>query len=238
MSVAAPNAVSALQAVALTGSAHVEVEMGTAWLAGYAIVPETMMQNTCCTPSTLSAILDSLTCQSLLLQSSISSLSALWSDYSALPMFGTLHSMLYTHSNCLHPCLWNTACWCMPVFREKAVWCQNCKHHHFSAARTCTTLLYCSKTLVAGASLNVETDVKFGGPLHIEALPDQQQVVVLNCTNWHCALLCSALLCSALLCSALLCSALLCSALLCCCCCISNLVPLFVVRCHLSPLAV
>lgn len=32
------------------------------------------------------------------------------------------------------------------------------------------------KVMVAGASLCVDSDAKYGGPLHIEALPDQQQV--------------------------------------------------------------
>lgn len=47
----------------------------------------------------------------------------------------------------------------------------------------------CSKVLVAGASLSVDSDAKYGGPLHIEALPDQQQVGVL------CQLRCDVMCC-------------------------------------------
>ena len=32
-----------------------------------------------------------------------------------------------------------------------------------------------------GASVSVQSDAKFGGPLHVEALPDHQQVGVLSC---------------------------------------------------------
>ena len=34
------------------------------------------------------------------------------------------------------------------------------------------------KVLAPGASASLGADAKFGGPLHIEALPDQQQVKV------------------------------------------------------------
>ena len=40
-------------------------------------------------------------------------------------------------------------------------------------------MMHCSKVLEAGASVCVDTDAKYGGSLHIEALPDQQQVCVL-----------------------------------------------------------
>ena len=75
-----------------------------------------------------------------------------------------------------------------------------------------TTLLYCSKTMMIGASLCVETDAKFGGPLHIEALPDQQQVVVLSSVigaGLGCAVLCCAVPCCAVPCCAVLCCAVL-----------------------------
>jgi len=40
------------------------------------------------------------------------------------------------------------------------------------------TLCVCRKVLAPGASASLSADAKFGGPLHIEALPDQQQVQV------------------------------------------------------------
>lgn len=88
-----------------------------------------------------------------------------------------------------------------------------CKHYSRSltlcgtscpvSGQVYSRLLHCSKTLVAGASLYVDTDAKFGGPLHIEALPDQQQVLlvlsgvilccaVLRCAVPYCAVLCGA----------------------------------------------
>ena len=38
----------------------------------------------------------------------------------------------------------------------------------------------CRTTLKPGAALSVSSDAKFGGPLHVEAMPDQQQVVSLS----------------------------------------------------------
>lgn len=76
--------------------------------------------------------------------------------------------------------------------------CKHCTCHAQCLVKyTLGCLMCCSKTLVAGASLYLDTDAKFGGPLHIEALPDQQQVLVLSCVVLCCAMLCCALLCCA-----------------------------------------
>lgn len=77
MVVAAPSAFGALQAVALTGSAYVEVEMGTAWLAGYVCspyVPATRLQTACHLEhnlSTLPAFLHPESCRLLCTHSSL-----------------------------------------------------------------------------------------------------------------------------------------------------------------------
>ena len=49
---------------------------------------------------------------------------------------------------------------------------------HEGAGHCCKfILLWCRKVLNLGDSTAITADAKFGGPLHIEALPEQQQVL-------------------------------------------------------------
>ena len=123
-------------------------------------------------------------------------------------MFGALNSHLHTHSFACLPAF-EAVLVCVCLLLQRTCLVPNPANIATAApGQTYTTLLYCSKTLAAGTSLCVDTDAKFGGPIHIEALPDQQQVVVLNSstgTGQDYAGLCCAGLCCAVLCCAVLC---------------------------------